>query len=240
MCDHHLDRRALLITGAGVATTAALVDFEPAAAGDVVTKTFRGKFSDPDTADWHYVPFRVPRGVRQIEVDYDFHPTDTGLGFTYNVVDIGIFDPSGHGLGNAAGFRGWSGGARRHFRISRTSATPGYLAGPITPGVWNILLGPVHDRAAGYAVPGHRHAPVRPAGAEVRADAGAAERAGDGTGVVPRRPARPHRSTPTASGPSGRCCRRPARPGSTSSTPPTTTPARPPSTGAGTSPTTSW
>ena len=142
MCDHHLDRRALLTTGAGLATTAALVDFEPAAAGDVVTKTFRGSFTDPDTADWHYLPFRVPRGVREIKVDYSFHPTDTGLGFSFNVVDIGIFDPSGHGLGNAAGFRGWSGGARRHFRISRSSATPGYLAGPITPGVWNILLGP--------------------------------------------------------------------------------------------------
>ena len=142
MCDHHLDRRSLLVTGAGVATTAALIEFEPAAAETVVGRTFRGEFSDPDTADWHYLPFRVPAGVNAIEVAYTFQPTDTGVGFSYNVVDIGIFDPSGHGVGDAAGFRGWSGGARRHFRISRTSATPGYLAGPITPGVWNILLGP--------------------------------------------------------------------------------------------------
>lgn len=157
MCDHHenppqdptsdphrhsLDRRSLLVTGAGIATTAALIEFEPAAAGTVVSRTFRGRFSDPDTADWHYLPFRVPKGVKAIEVDYSFNPTDTGVGFSYNVVDIGIFDSSGHGLGNAEGFRGWSGGARRHFRISPAGATPGYLAGPITPGVWSILLGP--------------------------------------------------------------------------------------------------
>lgn len=151
MCDHHcdadhphhhLDRRALLAAATGLATSAALVDFAPAEAGTVVSRTFTGSFTDPGTADWHYLPFRVPRGVREIEVSYSFSPTDTGVGFSYNVVDIGIFDPSGHDLGDAAGFRGWSGGARRHFRLSRTSATPGYLPGPITPGVWNVALGP--------------------------------------------------------------------------------------------------
>ena len=85
----------------------------------------------------------MPRGVHQIEVSYSYPPpTDTGLGFSTNVVDIGIFDSSGIGLGNAAGFRGWSGGARKSFRISRTSATPGYLPGPISPGRWRIALGP--------------------------------------------------------------------------------------------------
>ena len=84
----------------------------------------------------------MPRGVRAIEVRYDFTPHDSGLGFSTNVVDIGIFDPSGTGLGNAAGFRGWSGGARRHVRLSRHWATPGYLAGPITPGRWHVTLGP--------------------------------------------------------------------------------------------------
>ncbi len=142
MCEPQLDRRGLFLAGAGVATAATLLTFEPAAAGTVRTKVFTGSFTDPTTPDWHYLPFRVPPGVREIEVDYDFAPTDTGVGFSYNVVDIGIFDPSGHGPGDARGFRGWSGGARRHFRISRGSSTPGYLAGPITPGVWNVILGP--------------------------------------------------------------------------------------------------
>ena len=84
----------------------------------------------------------MPRGVRAIHVHYDFKPHDTGLGFSTNVVDIGLFDPSGKGLGNADGFRGWSGGARRHFTVSRRWATPGYLAGPITPGRWHVILGP--------------------------------------------------------------------------------------------------
>lgn len=152
MCDCHptadraaLDRRSLLRLGAGVVTVGALTTVEPAtAAGDdkVIKKVFRGEFTTPDTADWHYLPFKVPRGVNKIHVSYDFEPTDTGIGLSYNVVDIGIFDAGGHGLGNAEGFRGWSGGARREFTIKTGRATPGYLAGPLTPGRWHILLGP--------------------------------------------------------------------------------------------------
>jgi hypothetical protein len=64
-------------------------------------------------------------------------------GVARNVLDLGIFGPAGYDLGNAAGFRGWSGGARDHFEVSSTYATPGYLAGPIEPGVWAVALGPV-------------------------------------------------------------------------------------------------
>lgn len=129
-----VDRRALLLAGAGAVTVAPLAVFSPAVAGKTRTKTFKGEFTTSDTPDWHYLPFRVPRGVRRISVKYSYQPTETGFGLTFNVVDIGIFDPSG--------FRGWSGGARRSFRLSRTSATPGYLPGPISPGVWRIALGP--------------------------------------------------------------------------------------------------
>ena len=140
-----LDRRSLLLSGAGVATTAALITFDSpaalAAAGrKKQTKVFKGRFRG-DVPDWVYLPFTVPHGVRQISVAYDYTPIPSGP-TTTNVVDIGIFDGSGHELGDARGFRGWSGGARRSFRISRTSATPGYLAGPITPGRWAIALGP--------------------------------------------------------------------------------------------------
>lgn len=139
----HLDRRRLLLTGAGIVTTSALMTFEPAAAGSVVTKRFKGHFSPTDREDWRYLPFRVPKGVRQIEVSYSYPPpSDTGLGFSTNVVDIGIFDSSGIGLGKVSGFRGWSGGARSSFTISRGSATPGYVPGPISPGTWRIVLGP--------------------------------------------------------------------------------------------------
>ena len=151
MCDDHpraLDRRALLLSGAGVATYAAAASFEPASAKPGATRkprshTFTGHFDGMNTPDWHYLPVEVPRGVRRIEVSYDYESTNTGAGFSLNVIDIGMFDPSGHDLGDADGFRGWSGGARKEFRISRSSATPGYLAGPMTPGTWHVILGPV-------------------------------------------------------------------------------------------------
>src|SRR4249919_679212 len=135
---HGLHRRSLLLggagLGAGLVTSVALIDVPAAATGTRTRIHFQGAFRKPSTPDWHYLPFRAPRGVRAIDVRYDFRPHDTGLGFSTNVVDIGIFDPSGKGLGNADGFRGWSGGARRHFRLSHAWATSGYLAGPITPG----------------------------------------------------------------------------------------------------------
>lgn len=105
--------------------------------------TFTGHFDGVSTPDWHYLPVRVPRGAREVRVAYDYTKSDTGLGFSVNVIDIGMFDPSGHELGNTAGFRGWSGGARKEFRISRTSATPGYIPGPVTAGMWHVILGPV-------------------------------------------------------------------------------------------------
>lgn len=130
--DVRLDRRALV--GAGLATTATLAVVEPAAAGSRRTVRFSGRFSGVDMADWHYLPVRVPRGVRAIEVAYSYARTDTGAGFSTNVVDIGLFDPDG--------FRGWSGGARTRFRVATDRATPGYLAGPIPPGTWRVALGP--------------------------------------------------------------------------------------------------
>jgi hypothetical protein len=143
---HAFHRRSLLLggaaLGAGLVTGSELLEFPAAAAGTRTTKTWSGRFSNPNTPDWHYLPFTVPHRTRALIVDYTFHPHDTGLGFSTDVVDIGVFDSSGKGLGDVAGFRGWSGGARRHFRISHHWATPGYLAGPLTPGLWHIILGP--------------------------------------------------------------------------------------------------
>ncbi|MCZ7547470.1 MAG: CehA/McbA family metallohydrolase [Anaerolineae bacterium] len=57
-----------------------------------------------------------------------------------NTVDIGIFDQRGIDF-LSAGFRGWSGSARQSFFIAPDEATPGYVPGPIAPGVWYIFLG---------------------------------------------------------------------------------------------------
>jgi predicted metal-dependent phosphoesterase TrpH len=99
---------------------------------------------------WAYLPFDVPAGVLRIRVA-SFHE-DFAVGrLARNVLDLGIFGPAGYDLGNTAGFRGWSGGARDGFMISSGYATPGYLAGPIEPGVWAVALGPVVVNPRGMA-----------------------------------------------------------------------------------------
>lgn len=89
----------------------------------------------PGGPDWVYVPVGVPPGVSRLTVRCAY---DRSAG----VLDLGLFDPSGHGLGNRDGFRGWSGSARTEVTVSTTDATPGYLAGPIRAGTWNVVLGP--------------------------------------------------------------------------------------------------
>jgi hypothetical protein len=109
-------------------------------AGKAIEIAFSGRFGF-GIYRWAYLPFEVPRGVQQIRVATSH---DSGVGGpARNVLDLGMFGPAGYELGNAAGFRGWSGGARDGFVVSADHATPGYLAGPIEPGVWAVALGPV-------------------------------------------------------------------------------------------------
>ena len=106
-----------------------------------VELSFRGRFGF-GIDQWAYVPFDVPAGIQRIDVSTS-HDHFSLLGIGRNVLDLGIFGPAGHELGNAEGFRGWSGGARAGFMLSAVNATPGYLAGPIEPGRWALALGPV-------------------------------------------------------------------------------------------------
>lgn len=106
-----------------------------------IVLSFGGRFNF-GIDQWAYVPFDVPSGVRRIDVSTS-HDQFSLFGIGRNVLDLGIFGPAGHELGNAEGFRGWSGGARSGFMLSAVNATPGYLAGPIEPGRWALALGPV-------------------------------------------------------------------------------------------------
>jgi hypothetical protein len=105
------------------------------------TRVARGRF-EPGAPDWVYLPVEVPAGVRELSVAYDYDRPAPPQGMPGNALDIGIFDPGGHALGDVAGFRGWSGGARDGFVIGPAGATPGYLPGPIHQGIWRVLLGP--------------------------------------------------------------------------------------------------
>ncbi|WP_408607422.1 CehA/McbA family metallohydrolase [Kitasatospora mediocidica] len=90
-----------------------------------------------------------------------------------NSCDIGIFDERGTDLGGP-GFRGWSGGFRTSFAISRTEATPGYLPGPVNAGRWHVVLGPYQVAPQGldyqvqvtvrFGTPGPDFKPDYPAG----------------------------------------------------------------------------
>src|SRR5262249_59968395 len=52
------------------------------------------------------------------------------------------------------GFGGWPGGARRGSVTPPAAATPGYLAGELEPGTWQVMIGiyKVHADGAEYRV----------------------------------------------------------------------------------------
>jgi len=91
--------------------------------------THAGTFSVDDriASPWHYLPVEVPPGTGALRVTLSY-PRDSEA-----VLDLGCFDP--------AGFRGWSGGARGSFVVAARGATPGYLAGPVTAGLWQVVIG---------------------------------------------------------------------------------------------------
>jgi len=76
---------------------------------------------------WHYLPVQVGPGTSGLRVQLHY---DRAYGA---VLDLGALGP--------AGFRGWSGGARRSFVIAADAATPGYLPGELEPGLWQVIIG---------------------------------------------------------------------------------------------------
>src|ERR1700679_2515828 len=74
-----------------------------------------------------YLPVEVAPGTAALRVTLSY-PRDGGA-----VLDLGCFGPTG--------FRGWSGGARSSFVVSSAGATPGYLAGEVAAGLWQVAIG---------------------------------------------------------------------------------------------------
>jgi hypothetical protein len=95
--------------------------------GSLITHTGTFSIDDRIASPWHYLPVEVPPGTGALRVTLSY-PRDAGA-----VLDLGCFDP--------AGFRGWSGGARDSFVVAEFGATPGYLAGPVTAGLWQVVTG---------------------------------------------------------------------------------------------------
>ncbi|MGH3304610.1 MAG: CehA/McbA family metallohydrolase [Streptosporangiaceae bacterium] len=84
--------------------------------------TLTDRFASP----WHYLPFEVPPGACALRAELEYERSGA-------VLDLGCL--------GAAGFRGWSGGARRSFVITSATATPGYLPGEPEPGTWQLVIG---------------------------------------------------------------------------------------------------
>jgi hypothetical protein len=105
-----------------------------------------GHFDAEDRAanEFPLLPFEVPAGIARLHVHYQVNRqlgADKVGQQDGNIVDIGLFDPRGSEFLTAKGFRGWSGTSRQEFTIAADEATPGYLAGPVHPGTWHVLLG---------------------------------------------------------------------------------------------------
>ena len=141
-----VDRRALLMAGAGVTTYAALATFEPATAGTTTGKktqshTFSGSFTGVSTPDWHYLPFKVEKSVTEIRVSYDYEATRHRR----------RVQRERH---RHRALRRIRSRAREEDRVPRlvgrgpqvvqgqpALGDAGYLAGPLTPGTWSVILG---------------------------------------------------------------------------------------------------
>lgn len=91
--------------------------------------------------DYRYVPFTLPAPATRLHVSYRYAASLPADASEQTVIDLGLFDPRGSEFPGAAGFRGWSGGARSEFTITPTEATPGYLPGPLPAGTYQVLLG---------------------------------------------------------------------------------------------------
>lgn len=91
--------------------------------------SYRRRWTLDDRAEsvWHSLPVDVPAGCPGLLVTLTIPPVEGA------VIDIGCE--------GAAGWRGWSGGARQTFAITPSAATPGYVAGELEAGTWWIVLG---------------------------------------------------------------------------------------------------
>lgn len=119
------------------------------------------------------VPFEVPPQTTSLEVRIQYDEDGAGI-------DLGCQ--------GAAGWRGWSGGARRDFILDSDLATPGYVAGPLEPGLWSVVLG-LHrvpatgvDIEVGISMPATRPVPSARGGG-ARLTAGTAPPRGSGRGL---------------------------------------------------------
>lgn len=114
-------RSALSLSAAGLALA-------PAVARADQTLVFDGTLTE-EAPDHVFLDFEVPAGTAEIEVQHD----DLSEPGDEDILDWGLYDP--------AGFRGWGGGNDEPAIVSELAASRSYLAGPIAPGTWRVVIG---------------------------------------------------------------------------------------------------
>ncbi|MFV2002090.1 MAG: CehA/McbA family metallohydrolase [Paracoccaceae bacterium] len=100
-----------------------------------ITTVVQLSAADKARCPYYQVPFEVPQGTTRIEVRCRYASSEVC------VIDLGAGDPVLTDFPSQGGLRGWSGGARSGFFIARDGATPGYVAGDIAAGTWQVILG---------------------------------------------------------------------------------------------------
>ncbi len=113
----------------------AVAQARPARAPDLI---LTGTLTHAAHETYTEVPFKTPPGVERITVEFAYTGREQR-----SVIDLGLRDPER--------FRGWSGGNKSSFTLAESDATPSYLAGPLKPGVWKLVLGAPNIRKDGRA-----------------------------------------------------------------------------------------
>lgn len=93
-----------------------------------------------DALDHFFVPFVVPDGTVEIEIRHDDLSEE-------NILDWGLVDQTG-------ALRGWGGGNTEPAIVGVQAASRSYLAGPIEPGTWNVVVGKakIAEQPASYSI----------------------------------------------------------------------------------------
>lgn len=79
-----------------------------------------------------YLPFNLPSGIQRLEARFVEGTPDTKLG-------LGLFGPGGARF-QMSDFRGITGEERREIFVQQDSATPGFTAGDLPAGEWQIAV----------------------------------------------------------------------------------------------------
>ncbi|WP_282940022.1 CehA/McbA family metallohydrolase [Paenibacillus sp. RC67] len=92
-----------------------------------VRRVFQRTVAHSEQGRYIEIPFDVPEHTEELTISYSVE----SFGEARAIIDLGVRDTER--------VRGWSGGARREFRIGLENATPGYIPGKMTPGSWAVL-----------------------------------------------------------------------------------------------------